>query len=334
MCTDRPEDCPEKPPGPVFVSGRQHSGNTVVSLIFARIPGCFAIDQEGIFFDHRTRLDRTKDPVPRARWIASNLKLRSDELTRQAIDHLSAWARQHRDADALAQYLEVMRYLTATTGNRFWQQKATGYIFHGRQVLTSIPDSRMVYLIRNPYDVSASLKRRAPWHERIVGWGISWNKGLAIAHRLEQDFPGRVHLLRYEHLVSQPQQSVAALCEFVGVPFDPSYLDVPHVNPAEAMYQVVDGPRGLNTSRLYYYVDRLSPAEIAALDLVVSRRWIEHYYPNLPHRSKPRTAAATLGGFWLVALGPFHYGWTKLRIGRNTQSGPFIERMLRRLLAR
>lgn len=320
--------------GPVFVSGRQHSGNTVISLIIGRMPGCWANEEEGVFFDHRSRLDRMADPVQRAEWIASHLKLNDEHRTIQAIAHLKSWAKQHRDANALDQYVEVMRYLTALTGNRFWQQKATGYIFQGEEILTALPEARMIYLIRNPYDVCASLKRRNRWHERIVGWSVSWNKGMAVAHRLAKQFPKRIHLVRYEDLVQHPKTHIDSLCRFIGVPFDPTYLEVPHINPAEAKFKVINGTSGLTASRVYTYEGRLNPVEIAALDMIISKKWLVQYYRRLPHQCKPTRSLSRLGALWLVIVGPFWYAWCKLRITQRTLSGPFLARMLRRLRAR
>ena len=320
--------------GPVFVSGRQHSGNTVVSLIIGRMPGCWANEEEGLFFDHRSRLDRIADPVQRAEWIASHLKLNDEQRTIQAVDHIKSWAKQYRGADALAQYVEVMRHLTALTGNQFWQQKATGYIFQGEEILTAMPEARMIYLIRNPYDVCASLKRRNRWHERIIGWSVSWNKGMIVAHRLAKQFPKRMHLVCYEDLVQHPKKTTADLCRFIGVPFDPTYLEVPHINPAEAKFQVINGTSGLTASRVYTYEDRLNLAEIAALDMIISKRLLVQYYHNLPHQCKPTRFSSRLGALWLVIVGPFWYTWCKVRIAQRTHSGPFLARMLRRLRAR
>ncbi len=317
--------------GPVFVCGRQHCGNTVVARMIAGFPGCFGITNEGIFFEHRGRLDAMKDPIERARWIVEHLWLKDEQLLATAVEHITRWAGQHRDADALAAYVEAMRFLTHHTGDHFWSQKATSYIFYGHEILQSMPDVRIIYLIRNPHDVCASKKRRDPDHERIVSWAVSWNKGLRIAKALEQAYPDRVLLLKYEDLVSQPPQTVRSICGFLGVPFRDEYLDVPVINTAEAQYKVVqDAPRGFDKSRLFNYPKHLTPAEMAALDLVLDNRLVRTYYPDMPHREQRVSCPARLAALRLVAVGPLRYLWGQVQFAR-TCGAPFAARLMRRL---
>lgn len=317
-------------PGPVFVSGRQHSGNTLVTLMLGRMDGCFAIEEEGIFFEHRSRLDRHADAAARGRWIAANLRLTDADLTAAVAGHLAAWRADHFQADALSQYREAMRFLTRRTGRHFWAQKGTSYIFYGREILRDIPDARLIYLVRNPYDVCASKRRRGRWEERLVGWSLSWNKGLRLALRLSDEYPGRVLLLRYEDVALDPEAAARRLCGFVGLPFRADYLDVPHINPSENKYQVVAGSRGINRSRLFYFRDNLPPREIAALDMLIDRTLLARFYPELPHRPGHTPLVSKLAGAALIAKGPVHYGFDKVRFSLR-HGAPLAARTLQRL---
>lgn len=322
---------PDRPPtAPVFILGRQHCGNTVTTLIVGRMPGCFAIRDEGIFFEHRARLDRLPLDA-RAEWIARNMRVEEPDLAAKVANHLPRWAQSHPQSDALALYLEAMRYLTEQAGATFWCQKGTSYIFMAREILQAIPDARLVYMVRNPYDVCASKKKRFPDRERIIGWAVSWNKGLSIAAALARAMPQRVMLVKYEDMVTDPASVGRALSDFVGVPFDPAILDVPHINPAEKQHTVVEGTKGLNTTRRYYYVDRLSKSEIKALDLLISRRMIGMFYPDLPHRSQRPGLGALLGAVWLIVSGPFRYLANRLWWSRK-QGYSFFRRTFGRFL--
>lgn len=320
-------------PVAVFVSGRQHSGNTLVTLLLGRMDGCFAIEEEGIFFEHRPLLDRQADVVARGRWIAGHLKLADAQLAERGVEHLAAWSAGHRDADGLAQYREVMRFLTERAGKRFWAQKGTSYIFYGGEILRDMGEARLVYLVRNPYDVCASKRRRGKWEERLVGWSVSWNKGLRLALGLSEAHPGRVLLLRYEDLARDPEGAARRLCDFVGVPFRADYLDVPHINPSENKYRVVAGARGINRSRLFYFREHLPPREIAALDMLIDRELLARFYPELPHRPGDAPLTSKLAALGLIAKGPAHYGIDKVRFSLR-HGGPLAARTLQRLRVR
>lgn len=320
-------------PEAVFVAGRQHSGNTLLTVLLGRIDGCFAIEEEGIFFEHQPLLAKRVDIVERGRWIASNLKLNDDALTHAVVEHMVAWSTEHAGtaaADPLAQYREAMRFLTEKTGNSFWAQKGTSYIFYAQRILRDMPHAKFVYLIRNPFDVCASKRRREPNQERIFGWAVSWNKGVQLAQRLKDDFVDRVLLIRYEDLVSEPEAVVRQLCEFVGKTFDPRYLDVPHINPSEKKYQVVEGSKGINKSRLYYYREHLPPREVAALDMLIDGELVRRFYPELPHEMGRSRLLVKLAAVALIIKGPFHYLVNKYRFNRK-HGAPMLTRTLHRL---
>jgi len=299
----------ENGPGPVFVSGRQHSGNTVLTMILGRAPGCFAQTDENIFFERRALIDRIADPERRAAAVAAELRI--DRVDRQLSDriahHLAEWIGARPEARALDLFREGMRFACEATGRRFWCQKATSYIFYGREILTLMPEARLLYMLRNPYDICASRKRRADYEERIWGHMVSWNQGIRLARRLGAEFPDRFRIVKYEDLTAAPEPTVRGVFEFLGVPFDRSVLDIPHVNRSESKYKLESESRGLNTSRINYYMNNLSAAEIAALDMLADRRMIRESYPELPHRASRASTGTRLRAAGLIVKGPFHF---------------------------
>ena len=294
--------------GPIFVSGRQHSGNTVVAVLLGRLPGCFAQIDENAFFEHRRLVDNLQDAASRAERVFELLRL-EHELARTPVqEHLRRLAGDRSQITALELYREGMDFAARFAGERFWVQKATSYIFYGHEILSSMPDARMICLVRNPYDIVASRKRRYERRERIWSTMISWNKGMTIARSLEAEFPDRLRLLSYEDLTSRPQETVRSLVAWIGEPFDPAYLDVPHVNRSETRYSLVGDGKGLNRTRVNYYVDNLSQAEIAGIDLLADRKLLDSFYPSLPHRSRRIGVVARMSGLGLALRGPMRYG--------------------------
>ena len=205
-----------------------------------------------------------------------------------------------------------MRFATTSSGKRFWVRRATSYIFYAEQILTLMPEARLLYLLRNPFDKCASLKRRSPRHDRFAGMVIGWNKGLRIASKLQHAYPDRIRIVRYEDMVTKPVETFRGVFDFVGVPFRDEYIEIPHVNRSEAHQIRTSDTTGLNTSRVYYYVDVLRPSEITAVDMLVSKQKIREMYPDLP----PHRAAGwgrRLGALGWLALSPYRYGASQVR---------------------
>lgn len=310
--------------GPIFIAGRQHSGNTVTAVLLAGVEGCYAQVDENTFFEHRALIDRMPDRAARVARIMKLLKI-EDAAGREAVGpHLRAYAEAHPDADAMAIYLEGMRFVTRLTGNTFWAQKATSYIFYGRQILRDLPDARLVYMLRNPYDIAASKKRRSVRKDRLWQVMLGWNKGIRLASELLDEFPGRFRVVRYEDIVTEPERETRALLEFLGIPFRPSYLDVPHVNRSETGYSLTGTGKGLNRSRVFYYVDNLAPSEIAALDAIVDRAARDRFYPELPHAGQRRRLGARLAVPVLLVGGAWKAVWEYFSFHARARRSPKV----------
>jgi hypothetical protein len=230
--------------GPIFVSGRQHSGNTVVAVLLGRLPGCLAQIDENAFFEHRRLVDNLQDAASRAERVFELLRLEHDGARAPVHEHLRRLARDRPRITALELYRDGMDFAAHFAGKRFWVQKATSYIFYGHEILSSMPDARMICLVRNPYDIVASRKRRNERRERIWSTMVSWNRGMTIVRSLEAQFPHRLRLVSYEDLTSRPEETVRSLVAWIGEPFDPACLDVPHVNRSETTYSLSGDGKG------------------------------------------------------------------------------------------
>ncbi len=320
----------EQPIGPLFISGRQHSGNSVTTCVFEQVPDCFAARREGWFFEQRGLVEKIEDPARRARRVVELLRLEDDQLARRTTERLEEWHRRHPGASAVEVYRAAMELILSDTGKRFWVRRATSYIFYAAEIFDLMPDARMLYLLRNPYDVCASLKRRRPKLDRFVGWVISWNRGLRSALRLRETHPDRFLIVRYEDLVARPAETMRGVFAFAGVPFEERYLDVPHVNPSEAPGQRTSEVRGLNPSRIYYYRGILAPAEVAAVDTLVWTEKLLEHYPDLPHRGQRHPISARIGALGLLAMAPYRFAAHQVGLlGRHSPRWR-LSRILRR----
>jgi len=268
---------------PVYVIGRQHSGNTMLATLLGRHPDVYAFTGEGTFFEHRATIEGLDDPRPRI----------VEEVAHGADPPLDAEARRQltwrlRDEDpsgaAIDRYASAKAFVAAGAGADRWVQKATSYVFHVDDIFRAFPDARLVVLLRNPLDLAASLKRRGEGRRLLrMVWG--WNEGIRIARRWADD--PRVRLLRYEDLVQQSEEYLREICTFVDLPFDDSLLEVPHVNRSETPYGRDGEKTGLDASRIHYYRDVLTPEEEAVVRCWTTTGHLQSAYPDLP---SPRDA--------------------------------------------
>jgi len=325
---------PDTSHSPIFISGRQHSGNTVTALLLGRIPGIYSQVAESVVLEQHHLLDRDRDPASRARRLTRLIDLEAEDHRDWLAAHLQEAAGRAPDTPTLTLYLDAMNAVSERMGCHRWAQKGTSYVFYAKEILERIPDSKLLYMLRNPWDLAASRRRRNHRAEAILSTMMGWSRGSQIADQFSTEYPDRFRVLRYEDLTGRPADTVRDLCEWIGEPYDDALLDIPHVNPAENKYSLESRTRGLNTSRIFQYPDRLMPYEIAAMDLLVKRYGLEEamtrWYPELPHtigEASPRNMKQARKS---LRIAPLRYGWFYLtRIKRSPTH--LIARTWRRL---
>lgn len=280
---------------PIFVIGRQHSGNTMLATLLGRVPSVLGLTSEGGFFEARRELDGLA-PEERAERTARRIRdngVRAYLRTSSVEQDMSIWEvitpsmkeMASYGATATELYAFGMQQVLERVGKKRWVQKATSYIFLTDDILKAFPRARLIFIARNPLDLAASTRKRNQSHRDTLRLALGWNRGMKYALRLQEEQPQNFFLLRYEDLVRDPDQSVRDVCAFCGLPFDPEYLDIPHVNRSEAPYKLSSEKRGLSTSRVFYYRSVLSPVEETAIRLAVNRAILRRLYPEVPTSS-------------------------------------------------
>jgi hypothetical protein len=94
----------------------------------------------------------------------------------------------------------------------------------------AFPEARFVVIVRDPRAVLASLQLLAAADASQAAHPLSycrhWRKEIAFLERYAQlpELAGRVHVLRYEELVTAPEETARSLCEFLEIPFAQTML--------------------------------------------------------------------------------------------------------------
>ncbi len=145
------------------------------------------------------------------------------------------------------------------------------------ELLERYPGAKAVIIHRDPRDVMLSQKKR--WQRRKHGssvprwnmwrtwaqyhpWTMSrlWRSAALQTQRLREH--PRVEVVRFEDLLQSPEQTVARVCERLGLAFEPGMLDVPRVGSSNQ--QDASQQRGIDPSVAGRWRTGLTPAEAEA----------------------------------------------------------------------
>lgn len=86
--------------------------------------------------------------------------------------------------------------------------------------------SNIIHIIRDPRDVLLS-KKRAEWSKGRHVWlhVFSWRVQLELGFKYDADTNLRYFELKYENLISSPEDTLNALCKFLGLTYQPAMLN-------------------------------------------------------------------------------------------------------------
>lgn len=256
----------------IFVVGNSRSGTTMMGRVLGRNSLIHTFPELHYFKQQVTG----EDVLQRPSWVESRALALLNRLLTSACEglfvvvtpgrydaeskHILAQTARH---DPVSVYREFLLHETRRDGKSIPCEQTPRYLFSLDEILAAFPESRVINMVRDPRDVLISQmnkwKRRflgaksIPLREAIHSWANYhpyviarlWAGCIRQARRFEQD--PRVLTLRFEDLLSRPEEIIRSLTEFIGVPFEDEMLKVPQIGSSTG--KVKPANMGINASR-------------------------------------------------------------------------------------
>lgn len=189
-------------------------------------------------------------------------------------------------------------------GREVWVSKEPGLCHYIYEMALHLPRIRFLYLVRDGRDVAASMlkgKRHALHvYTAAKQWSEEQRKCLtALADPLVQE---RIHVVKYEALVEQPEEILPRVMEFLGVKWERAQLEFYKQKDARAhaslskFWTNVASP--IDSSRKGRYRDKLAGRQIQIFESLAWREMaILGYKPQFRERKKISGVAKLV--YWL-----------------------------------
>ena len=234
---DRGEPCTSHPGVPgeirarVFLLGCSRSSTTVLQRSLAGHPAAHSFPETGFF--RQLGGNRLWARVALAGLVRGRAVRRAFTRLDQVVPGLSLPATQERallpTARVVEQFREALdRHVVGLDGT-IWIEKTPKHYQYCRLIRRYLPDARIIHIIRDGRDVTASIRDRARAfperfaHQSDPAYGVrEWNRALRMAW-MQRRTPG-VRLLRFDFLVGEPERCLRGLCRFIGVDYSPAML--------------------------------------------------------------------------------------------------------------
>lgn len=265
----------------VFVVGRQHSGNTFLTRILGSNSSFFMDENENSWFEYIPVIEKEKSLSDKVKTSTQHLLRGKPEIAQKHLSAFQDWAKNHSKHNIYELFLNSMRQVTKAEKKQYWVLKATSYIFYAEEILNNCPNVKLIYIMRNPLDLTASTKKRSTGHsDWLISTNLAWRQGVTIAAELQKKYPNRFLIIQYENLVRKTS-TFKKISDFLGIALSENYSDMPVVNTSDQPYTTTQ-QKGLKTNRVFYFSQILSNSEIAfASQLAGGTSFIKQYYPEI-----------------------------------------------------
>jgi len=265
------------------------SGTTLISAMLTAHPN-IAISPETHFLSEWVRRYRRLD-VRREKdfnkfWgkfsnssFFRNLHLDA-ETTRNEI--LSSGDHEYKDI-----FSTILKLYAEKKGKRRWGEKTPTHYVHVQKLLEWYPESRIVYMVRDPRAVVASrlnMSEKYPfswWKSRTVDdMAIQWQDSIDILDRWNND--SRVHFILYEELVQKTLKELKRLCGFIREEYSYSMMSYMEVADdlvgKEPWKETVIKP--ITVESVDKWQSQLLPRQIAIIEYLTNRGIRKYQYPE------------------------------------------------------
>ncbi len=180
----------------------------------------------------------------------------------------------------------IMEEIAGRQGVDRWIDSTPTNAPHMLRIQRDFPEAQFVHIIRDPRDVALSLDKRGwsrplPWDKKnsLLAAGLYWEWIVRKARELGAALGPRYLEVRYESLVEQPRETLAAIGQFLNCELD--YERIRHAGvgsvktPLTAFKEDLEQGRFTPVGR---WKDKFPPGQLARLEGLIGEYMVELGY--------------------------------------------------------
>ena len=272
---------------PIFIVGVPRSGTTLLRLILTSHPDICIPPESTFFVDLEQKYGSSNNIYNQIdefiEELYKNKKFREWNINRLELKKKleeNSNLQYHNCISSIYQlYLNKNNSLAS-----IWGDKNPKYVYHTDLIFKYFPHARIIHIVRDVRAVYSSLHQieiNKLWDIKKSNFTINrvtqiWSKALDIANNYKHD--KRFYLLSYEKLVSNPQEQIKNLCNWLKIGFDERMLLFYQKNldeglvPEHRLQWHQNTLKPVSSNQINSWQDKLSISEIEAIEILNKNR--------------------------------------------------------------
>lgn len=203
---------------PIFIFSLPRSGSTLLQRILMNSGQAASLGETSLLLRLLGDDDLT---ARRAVYWEFLVDVAIDDMKR----HWPGYANAYREG---VRRLMLDIYAGLADGAPCFIDKTPRYSLIAEKIYQTFPDAKFIVLVRHPLAVAASMHTTSSkdfWFPEE--YSIDLYQGFRRLHRFAQSRKEKIHLVRYEDLVTNPAKELDAIGHYLGWPNLPAALDKP-----------------------------------------------------------------------------------------------------------
>lgn len=267
---------------PIFIAGPDRSGTTLMYSLLASHPEISMVRRTNLWRYFYERYGDLSEPENFERCLDEMLRFRRMRHLHPDEDRIR---REFASGEATYGRLFALfhGHNAERNGRTRWGDKSLHTELFAEGIFREYPEGRVIHMIRDPRDRYASVSRRNDRNLDRVGAATGrWLLSARAGRRNAAAYPDRYLCVHFEDLVADPSDVMEQVCQFVGVDFVPSMMDMgaePELRRSGGNSSFGDGaPGGISRKPVGRYRSVLDPSDVAFIEQVAGREMERHGY--------------------------------------------------------
>lgn len=308
------------PTGPLFIVGNSRSGTTLLMRAFNGHSEVHAVNEphfwERLYLPEEKGVALNKDE----QLVLMNRLICSQRQTFQKEENIAQYTGEsegvlnrldHQEVDKLDVYEAFLKYETQRVQKRIALEKTPRNVFYIKELLERFPNARVIVITRDPRAILLSQKNKwkrgqlgsegFPLKEQMrlrlnyhpVVMSKLWLAGVKAADVEDS----RIHRIRFEDFVREPQNMLEKLCGDLGIAFEAGMLNVPQAS--SSMEKDLEGATGFRKKDSQSWKKHLNATEMVISDRMTAAHRSAFDYEDSGAKSNALLIA------WYYLLLPF-----------------------------
>lgn len=295
--------------GPVFIVGNSRSGTTLMSRILKLHSKVYVLN-ETFMYDEVSKYESTfndlsdaelEDIVRSLITIQKKgiyLKNKTEKYTNETNEIMSLY-KIEGDYSLVGLLNCFYRYEAIKNGKIIYGDQTPRHVFSVEWLISLFPNCKIINMVRDPRAVllsqrnkwKACKKYNQPVHEIIRSRlnyhpftvSLLWNKSIDAALAAENNNKYKLHMktVIFEEFVQESNNSIKSVCEFIGIEFEESMLNV-DVEMTSNLKN--DGKTGVMSEIANTWKNKLSSSEVYICEKTAGYRLEKYGYTKLCKR--------------------------------------------------